>query len=73
MGVFSGHHGGSAVEPFATDSRLFLENKPFGKLRFSQETADFRRKPQIFAGNRRFSQEPAENRRLTFVPLGLSP
>ena len=34
--------------------------------------ADFHRKPQIFAGKRRFSREPAENRRLAFVPLGLS-
>ena len=49
------------------DSRLFLENKAFGKRRFSQKTADFRRKPQ----------EPAENRRkpqigvcpFRFVPL----
>ena len=48
------------------DSRLFLENEAFGKRRFSQKTADFRRKPLIFAGNRR-------NRRLAFVPLGSSP
>ena len=36
-------------------------------------SADFRRKPLIFAGNRRKAQEPAENRRLAFVPLGSSP
>ena len=35
------------------DSRLFLENKAFGKRRFSQKTADFRRKPQKIAGTRR--------------------
>ena len=29
--------------------------------------------PQIFAKNRRKPQEPAENCRLAFVPLGLSP
>ena len=45
------------------DSRFSLENKAF----------DFRRKPQIFAGNRRKPQKPAENRRLAFVPLGSSP
>ena len=45
------------------DSRLFLESKAFGKHRFSQKTADFRRKPQ----------EPAENRRLAFVPLRFVP
>ena len=47
------------------DSRLFLENKALGN-------ADFRRKPQVFAGNRRFSQENADNRRLAFVPLSSS-
>ena len=36
-------------------------------------SAGSRRKPQIFAGNQRKPQEPAENRRLVFVPLGLSP
>ena len=48
-----------------TDSRLFLEIKHSG-------SADFRRKPQNFAGNRRKPQEPAENRSLAFVPLGSS-
>ena len=48
------------------DSRLFLENKAFGKRRFSQKTL-------IFAGNRRKPKEPAENRRLACVPLGSSP
>ena len=41
----------------------FLENEAFGNRRFSQKTVDCRRKPQ----------EPAENRRLAFVFLGLSP
>ena len=41
------------------DARLFLEHK------ISQETADFRRKPQKTVGTRR-------NRRLAFAPLGLS-
>ena len=45
------------------DSRLFLENKAFGKRRFSQKTADF---SQDF---RRKPQDPAENRSLAFVPL----
>ena len=36
-------------------SRLFPENKTF-------ENRKFRRKPQMFAGNRRKPQEPAENR-----------
>ena len=35
------------------DSRLSYKNKAFGKRRFSQKTADFRRKPQIFAETRR--------------------
>ena len=38
------------------DSCLFLENIAFGKRRFSQKTADFRR---IFAENRRNPQETA--------------
>ena len=36
-------------------------------------SADFCRKPLIFAGSRRKPQEPAGNRRLAFVPLGSSP
>ena len=51
------------------DSRRFLEEKKKKHL----GNADFRRKPQIFAENRRELQEPAENRRLAFVPSGLSP
>ena len=55
------------------------------KRRFSLIFADFcrfspfprkrsiRRKPQIFAGNRRNPQKTAENRTLAFVPLGSSP
>ena len=38
------------------DSRLFPENKAFGKRRFSQKTADFRREPQKTAGTRRKPQ-----------------
>ena len=39
---------------------------------FWRDNADFRRKPQIFEGNRRKLQEPAEIRSLAFVPLGSS-
>ena len=49
------------------DSRLFLENKAFGKRRFSQKTADFRRKPQKTAGTRRKPQIGICP--LRFVPL----
>ena len=49
------------------DSRLSLENKAFGKRRFSQETADFCRKPQKTAGTRRKPQIGV--RPLRFVPL----
>ena len=45
------------------DSPLLLEIPAFGG----------RRKPQIFAGNRRFSQKTAGNRRLGSVTLGASP
>ena len=49
------------------DSRLFLENEAFGKRRFSQKTADFRRKPQKTAGTRRKPQIGVCP--LRFVPL----
>ena len=49
------------------DSRLFLENKAFGKRRFSQKTADFRRKPQKAAGTSRKPQIGVCP--LRFVPL----
>ena len=49
------------------DSRLFPENKAFGKRRFSQKTADFRRKPQKTAGTRRKPQIGVCP--LRFVPL----
>ena len=45
------------------DSPLLLGIQAFGG----------RRKPQIFAGNRRFSQKTAGNRRLGSVTLGPSP
>ena len=49
------------------DSCLFLENKAFGKHRFSQKTADFRRFSQKTAGTRR---KPLIGvRPLRFVPL----
>ena len=48
------------------DFHLFLENKAFGKCRFSQKTADFRRKPQKTAGTRRKPQIGV--RPLRFVP-----
>ena len=47
-------------------SRLSFKTQRFGN-------ADFRRKPQTLAGNRRKAQEPTESRRLAFVPLGSSP
>ena len=46
---------------------FFLENKAFGKRRFSQKTADFRRKPQETAGTRRKLQIGVCP--LRFVPL----
>ena len=46
-----------------TDSPLLLEIQALGG----------RRKPQIFAENRRFSQKTAGNRRLGSVTLGASP
>ena len=49
------------------DSRRFLENEAFGKSRFSQETADFRRKPQKTAGTR--SKPQIGVCPLRFVPL----
>ena len=49
------------------DSRLLLENKAFGKRRFSQKTADFRRNPQKAAGTRRKPQIGVCP--LRFVPL----
>ena len=49
------------------DSRLSLENEAFGKRRFSQKTADFRRKPQKTAGTRRKPQIGVCP--LRFVPL----
>ena len=55
------------------DSRLFLQILAFSWKTKQLRNADFRRKPQIFAGSRRKLQEPAENRRLAFVPLGSSP
>ena len=49
------------------DSRLFLlENEASGKRRFSQKTADFRRKPQKTAGTRRKPQ-------IGVCPLGFVP
>ena len=53
------------------DSRLFLENKAFGKCRFSQKTADFRREPQKTAGTRRKPQIGVCP--LRFVPLSAAP
>ena len=49
------------------DSRLFLENEAFG------ETQIFRRKPLIFAGDRRKLQEPEENRKIGVCPLRFVP
>ena len=56
-----------------TDSRRFSLILAFSWKTKHLGNADFRRKPQIFAGNSRKPQEPAENRRLAFVPLGSSP
>ena len=69
QGALKGTNLRGQTEPFRrfslifADSRLFLENQALGKRRFSQETADFRRKLQKTAGTRR----------LAFVPLGSSP
>ena len=52
----------NARDHFA-DSPFLLEIPAFGGRRFSQKTADFRRKPKIFAGNRRLGS----------VTLGPSP
>ena len=49
------------------DSRLFIENKAFGKRIFSQKTTDFRRKLQKTAGTRRKPQIGVCP--LRFVPL----
>ena len=79
LGIFLeslGGQGGDKPSPNAdfsrfslifADSRPFLENKAFGKRRFSQKTIDFRRKPLIFAGNRRKPQIGVCP--LRFVPL----
>ena len=49
----------------------FLENEAFGKRRFSQRTADFRRKLQKTAGTRRKPQ--IGGCRLRFVPFISAP
>ena len=49
------------------DSRLFQENKAYGKRRFLQKATDFRREPQIFAGTCRKPQIGVCP--LRFVPL----
>ena len=60
-------------------TQIFAENRWFSQIRpFSWkyqhlEGAGNRRKPLIFAENRRFSQKTAGNRRLGSVTLGASP
>ena len=70
---------GTNLRTNRAQTQIFEDSRRFSLIfAFSWKTthlgnADFRRKPQISAGNRRKLQEPAENRRLAFVPLGSSP
>ena len=54
-------------------SPLLLEIQAFRGRRKPQETADFRRKPQIFAGNRRFSQIGLRHLRCATFSSALKP
>ena len=89
QGVLKGHKlkgtNRAQTQVFADSRRFSLiltvswKTKHLGNAEFRRKLQIFagnRRKPQeqqIFAGKRRKPQEHAENRRLAFVPLGSSP
>ena len=51
----------------------FCRFSPFAREQSIWENADFRRKPLIFAGNRRKPQEPAEKPQIGVCPLRFVP
>ena len=72
QGVLKGTNLRGQTEPkrrfslMFADSRFFVEKEASGKCRFSQKTADFRRKPQETEGIRRKPQ-------IGVCPLGFIP
>ena len=71
QGALKGMNLRGQTEPRRRFSQIFADVCRFSPLILEKKhlgNADFRRKPLIFAGNRRKPQEPAENRRLAFVP-----
>ena len=66
-----------SVRDLVADGKSLLRNSGVGGggeiLILNLENAEFRRKPQMIAGNRTEPQEPAENRRLMFCPLRFVP